>query len=330
MTKIEPISDVLITNYRIKASLWVSVIAIAIVIPLAINHLYQERYELGFGTFLIVALFLINGWQSWHGYYRPRLIFWTIVPVISIFLAYAIPKQGIIIALWCYPSLVVFYFMLKERQAWSANILLLVLVLPGAWEVLDPSIYFRFVITLLGVSAFSASFVRVIKNQQSMLEKQAVTDPLTGTFNRALLQSKMEKMIQQSNRSDSPMSIVMLDIDNFKMINDSFGHDCGDTVLKGVGDYLNSRIRATDEVYRYGGEEFLLLLFNTNSDQSIQVAEEICDELPKLSLIPDHQLSASFGVSSYKAGENQDSWLKRCDDNLYKAKTTGKNKVVFS
>jgi len=181
----------------------------------------------------------------------------------------------------------------------------------------------------LGVCAFSVMFVRIITTQHKLLTTQAVTDPLTGLFNRMTLDDTFEEVIQQNRRTGTPMTIALLDIDDFKLVNDELGHNVGDDILRGAGDFLLNRIRRrTDKVFRIGGEEFLVLFYDTDIEHGRRVAEELCNGFASLSLLHEHPVTVSIGVAALQTGEDWKSWMSRCDQELYKAKSAGRNRVA--
>lgn len=318
-----------LTNFRIKSTLGVTLIALLFVPPFLVINFLQGRYFLAVVSLAIVAFFALIAWNCIHNRYYPSFIFFGLVPTMIFFIAIALQQQGAMIAFWCYPIVLSFYFMLPERQAWISNIVFLIIIFPQTWYILEQASMLRFVVTILGVSAFSAMFVRVITVQQKMLEAQAVTDPLTGLFNRTMLNETFEQIIQQNRRTGTPMTLAMLDLDHFKAINDTLGHSSGDRVLRGVGEFLHKRIqRRTDKVFRIGGEEFLVLLYNTDIENGRQVAEELCSGFASLSLIPNRPVTISIGVATLQPDEDGEEWMKRCDKNLYRAKLDGRNRVV--
>jgi diguanylate cyclase (GGDEF)-like protein len=156
----------------------------------------------------------------------------------------------------------------------------------------------------------------------------AVTDPLTGVLNRALLHDTLENAIYQCRRTDLPMTLLVLDIDHFKEVNDMHGHDAGDNVLQGIGAYLIQSMRATDRVFRMGGEEFLMLLYGTDLEGGLHLAEKIRGEIMALDLLEDHVITVSVGVATLQSDDSRDSWIRRGDENLYRAKSSGRNKVM--
>jgi len=202
------------------------------------------------------------------------------------------------------------------------------MAVPAAGTYLDGPIALRVAATLTGVGGFAAIFVRLISIQQEALEARAVTDALTGLHNRALLASTLEQAMEQSRRSSTPMSLLELDLDGFKQINDTMGHATGDAVLCGIANILRERVRRTDRAFRLGGEEFLVFLYGTGEDQARQVAETLRAAVEERDLIPGRAVTVSVGVAALEDESDWEQWLKRCDENLYTAKAQGRNIVV--
>jgi diguanylate cyclase (GGDEF)-like protein len=170
---------------------------------------------------------------------------------------------------------------------------------------------------------------------QSKLRHQATIDPLTQVYNRRALESIAENEISRSIRQNLKFTIVMMDIDNFKQLNDQHGHQFGDFILNEFCQLIVRKLRSHDILARYGGEEFVLLLPNTKCDDGIKVAEKLREVIANYDFCtPDsdmcERVSASFGVTQFK-GENT-SWhtlISKADEALYQAKESGKNKVVY-
>ena len=316
------------TNFLHKSTLWLAVASLLILTPFSINNFIQGRPFLGAGSLAIVVILAINAWCITHGRYYPSITLLCLVPAIIFFLVLALQRQGIVGAMWCYPSVISFYMMLPERKAWVANAALLAVTLPFAWDVLETPLAIRMAATLLAVSTFSVIFTRIISEQQRKLQAQAATDPLTGLFNRTLLDVTLEQAIQHNNRTSEPMTLITLDLDHFKVVNDTLGHDAGDIVLRGVAKLLLMRFRRIDKVFRLGGEEFLALLHGTDLENSQRIAEEVRAAIASLSLLPDQHITVSIGIATYQPGETWTEWMKRSDENLYRAKQGGRNRVV--
>lgn len=315
-------------DFRVKSTQHVAMVAAIVLAPFVVNNFYQGRPVIGFAALAVATVLALSAWSISRGRYNPTLTLIGMVPTILVALALALHKEAIIGVLWCYPALISFYFILPERKAWGANALLLALALPLAWHSLHPSVAMRASATMLAVSAFAAIFVRVIGVQQKKLEALAVTDPLTGVLNRALLHATLDQAIEQSGRTGTPMALIALDLDHFKSINDTYGHDAGDTALRGVGKLLSHRVRLADKVFRLGGEEFLVFLYGTGEEDAASVAEDLRREIEAYPVIDVVKVTASLGVAALQRGEKWSDWMKRVDQNLYRAKAEGRNRVV--
>lgn len=317
------------SDFLRKSTLGVALASLLVLTPFSINNFFNDRFLLGVGSLAIVAILAINAWSITRGRYHSYLILLVLVPVVTFFLILALQQQGIIGALWCYPAAVSFYMILPERKSWIANILFLAIIIPQVWISIDPSLAARVTATLLTVSIFSAIFIRVITVQQQKLHEYAIKDPLTGLYNRTLLEPMLQQAIQQSKRSGISMTLLIIDIDHFKSINDTYGHDTGDTVLRDVSQLMLRRIRKVDKIFRLGGEEFLALLFGTDAKSSIKVAEELRKAVSKVGVNPEQQsVTVSIGSATLLPDEDLTAWMKRADENLYRAKQEGRNRVV--
>jgi diguanylate cyclase (GGDEF)-like protein len=169
------------------------------------------------------------------------------------------------------------------------------------------------------------------KHIERVLEETSRTDYLTGILNRRALTNRLEQVMSQTARGSKCFCTILLDIDHFKEINDQYGHDVGDRVLKHGVDVLKSCIRESDELGRWGGEEFLILTPETELVEARNLAQRLCDTLAGSFVVEqqsDISITASFGVTRYRSGENLGACLKRTDDALYAAKAKGRNCVV--
>lgn len=170
-----------------------------------------------------------------------------------------------------------------------------------------------------------------LEAQQDRLLELAMTDSLTGLYNRHSLSDIAPKLMSGAQRHGHPLSLVMLDLDNFKFINDNFGHQAGDDVLCKVGQLLRESCREGDYSSRFGGEEFLIILPHCDSRDAQARAEQLRRALAELRPA-GMEVSASFGVATLKAGDGADFdlFLKRADQALYRAKSNGKNQVSLA
>jgi diguanylate cyclase (GGDEF)-like protein/PAS domain S-box-containing protein len=170
------------------------------------------------------------------------------------------------------------------------------------------------------------------KRLESELERLATTDPLTGALNRRELIRRAEIELERARRYGHPTSAIILDIDNFKTLNDTYGHPAGDKALVALAQLLTREIRAMDFAARYGGEEFMLILPETSLEKARSIAERIRRAVADMPVIADDQtirFTISLGVtSSENVGQDFESLLKEADRLLYRAKQSGRNQVI--
>lgn len=159
------------------------------------------------------------------------------------------------------------------------------------------------------------------------VEKLSVTDRLTGLYNRLKLDDVFSYEIDQVKRYRNQFSIILLDIDHFKSVNDTFGHQIGDVVLKEVSSILLKLVRKSDTLGRWGGEEFLIIASNTNAQGARELAEKFRNAIDKFTFSEVKHKTASFGVTTYKPGDSVEDMVKRADEALYKAKDNGRNRT---
>ena len=171
----------------------------------------------------------------------------------------------------------------------------------------------------------------VLMAKESADEKtrlMAMTDKLTGCWNRFRLEEAAHREMQRLQRYATPVSLIMIDIDHFKPINDKFGHASGDAILKAFAAVAQACIRSTDVLGRWGGEEFVLLLPASGFSAAADTAERIRKAIEVSQFIGGIRMTASFGVASCLSTDSWDDWLQRADTALYQAKALGRNRVV--
>lgn len=316
------------TDFYLKSTFWLSVTAGSLVLPFGIYHLTHQHGGIGVGAMITTLSLYLVAWSCHRKTYKTVYTFIWLTPFTTLFVAYLTNKLGISGTYWCYSTVLLYYFMMTERQAWISNIVFALINVPLAWQLLETHEAIRFSITFLLVCVYSAIFLRVISRQYSELSEQAFTDKLTGLYNRSLLQDSLVLAIHQANRTDTASTLISMDIDHFKEINDELGHDMGDQVLIQLGAFLNNFFRESDKVFRTGGEEFLILTYNIDEASSTDIAEKLRRDIENLSLIPGRMVTVSIGVAGLGSEKDWKQWMKTCDKNLYEAKNRGRNRVV--
>ncbi len=188
----------------------------------------------------------------------------------------------------------------------------------------DPNIFFIRVKTHFK----NRLLLNEIEEKNKVLEKMASTDGLTQVYNHRFILTRLEEEISRAERHGSDLSIILLDLDKFKNVNDTFGHETGDLVLHTTAQVINSAIRKSDILGRYGGEEFLVILPNTNSRNAYVAAEKIRAAVE--ATIYDNRLiktTISGGIATYSDATHL-TMIKDADENMYKAKDNGRNQIV--
>ncbi|GAB6041956.1 GGDEF domain-containing protein [Endothiovibrio diazotrophicus] len=182
--------------------------------------------------------------------------------------------------------------------------------------------------------ALAWRLIRHIVDSQQQLQQEltgiAFRDPLTGLYTRRMLMDFLDRQVKAARRHDHPLSVVLADIDHFKLVNDTFGHDAGDRVLRELGELLSKMVRSSDLEARLGGEEFAVILPFTDRSEAAMFAERVREKVTTALHRPDGQpLTLSLGVATRAPGENVDAptLLSRADEALYRAKAGGRDRV---
>ena len=166
------------------------------------------------------------------------------------------------------------------------------------------------------------------ENKSKILFEMATKDSLTGAYNRNYFTDVFDKKASEAKRTGIPFSVILLDVDHFKIVNDQYGHLKGDYVLKEIASILKENLRASDIVCRWGGEEFIVLCLNADMDKASIVADKLRKAIELKKFKGLYRITVSVGVTEWKAEDDRNSIFTRVDNSLYLAKLTGRNKVV--
>ncbi|MBI5677881.1 MAG: sensor domain-containing diguanylate cyclase [Planctomycetes bacterium] len=166
-----------------------------------------------------------------------------------------------------------------------------------------------------------------LEDLNEALEKQAITDTLTEVYNRQKFHEMLIQETKESRRYNTHLSLIMFDIDHFKLVNDTYGHQAGDAVLKETAKLISKNIRDADLLARYGGEEFMILTPQTDRESAFTLAEKLRETIRTTKFNGVQHVTCSFGVTQFHGRDTIDSFLKRIDDALYRAKNNGRNRV---
>jgi diguanylate cyclase len=174
--------------------------------------------------------------------------------------------------------------------------------------------------------------VSTLHNKLEAAREKATHDPLTGLPNRLAYEDRISEEIERSRRYQHPLTLAVLDVDYFKKINDGYGHPAGDNVLKILAELFRKRTRESDFIARFGGEEFMLILTETDAESALQVADKLRQTVAEANFhfrenrVP---VTISCGLTGYRDGDNKSSLYERADTALYEAKAGGRNRCVL-
>lgn len=238
--------------------------------------------------------------------------------------------KGIINIYWIYPAISAAYYLLAPRWAVVLSTCTIVALLPVLYAGLEPVVFISVLTTFFMTGIFGFFFAKTAKDQHRKLTQLATRDPLTGTGNRRALDDRLTMLISAQTRNPLTVSLILFDLDHFKLINDDYGHIFGDQILIQIVGIIEARIRVTDSLYRFGGEEFVIVPLALELDSAGRLAEQLRALIENNALAPEKPVTISLGVAEYQPGESSESWMNRADKALYRAKENGRNQVCLA
>jgi diguanylate cyclase (GGDEF)-like protein len=231
---------------------------------------------------------------------------------------------------WAYPALLATFYLAKPGEAVLISTLTIIALVPALVPKMDGLILTTTLVTLIATSVFAYAFAFLSRGQRDQLLQLARKDPLTGAGNRRALDEKLLEVCAAQARSNTPSSMVLIDIDNFKEINDEFGHAIGDQILIRLTEIIELRIRVTDSLYRIGGEEFVVVIEGQAKDKARRMAEQLRTLVEANELAPEGSVTISLGVAQLSVGESPGDWMHRADLALYESKRSGRNQTSLA
>jgi diguanylate cyclase (GGDEF)-like protein len=255
-----------------------------------------------------------------------------IPPVILLFLSFGVVMSAIALIgdyhmLWIFPLMVALVSLLPAVVALvcgSVAIGVMVLIRDIDLDAAALAIHSALIATWI----LSLTVTRLLTSHSDALADLALSDPLTGAYNRRYLLPQANRSLADYERYRRLSTLLVLDIDHFKRINDQYGHGLGDTVLVAMTDYISNRLRGVDMIFRLGGEEFVILLSDTGAQSASKVADDIREGIAELTILPEGHFTVSIGLCDVTVAASADDWLEAADKALYEAKQNGRNRVV--
>lgn len=228
---------------------------------------------------------------------------------------------------WMYPALIAFHYILPPKMAGFISLLAITSIAMTFYPTTELVDFLAITLSLLLTALLAFFMFNGYREKNEQLTRLSRVDPLTLTGNRRALDKKLAMMLADQRRSFTNISLLLLDLDHFKKINDYFGHAVGDEILIEVVNEISKNLRSLDSIFRYGGEEFVIVPLMLDLPEAQIVAEKIRNLIAEHTFNNEIKLTISIGVAKYRSNESAQSWLARADAALYRAKHNGRNRV---
>lgn len=316
-----------LAGHREQVLYRIAVVSAGLLAPFGIYNLFIDRIPLGLAILATVAVLAVDARAIYRGR-KPPIPFALLLVPAAVAVALLLRTQAAHGMLWTYPVVLFCYFVLSRRMAVAVSLLLLAGTTALVNTYIDTPTAVRVFVSLLLTIVIVNIILSVINDLHERLVAQTVTDPLTGAFNRRHMEACLDEVIERQRRSRAEAALLLIDIDHFKGINDRFGHAAGDAVLRSVVGLVADRVRRFDRLFRIGGDEFLLLLPDTDGAAAAKVAEDLRGLIAAAALANTPAVTVSIGIGLLQPGQQMDAWMQQADAALYAAKQQGRNRVA--
>lgn len=316
------------TKYQLSILLLLGAVSILGVLPFAVIRYFQGNLIAA-----VIDLSLVIGIITLVGYAfqskKTRIASAIAAIFINSSVVLVVINNGIDSFLWIYPVFASTYFLVKPLEATGLNAMAgaVLIALSDIFQIIPLN---SFIVTILMLLMSSFVYANRSEKQFCLLEKLNTIDALTGALNRRALSSDIKSAISHAEHNDAQPLLVLMDLDHFKSVNDQYGHAVGDQVLKDTVAIIKAHIRKYDKIYRFGGEEFVLLIANIEPQQQQSFIHNLQTAIKdELKISDEKPVTISFGIAAWKPNTTEDNWLKRADEVLYLAKARGRNCAIF-
>lgn len=225
-----------------------------------------------------------------------------------------------------YPTIVLLFFLMPSIWALTVATLAVIVSSMFIFPEVDVFTFGKYLLSVSGCFLFAYIFARERNHQRDELLSLSTLDALTGVGNRRAFDTHLDEVLRMQERNPGDINLLLLDLDNFKQVNDSLGHDAGDQVLREVAASITGRMRAGDHAFRFGGDEFAILAQGKGVES---LAENLCVRVADYAKAEKLPISVSIGIGSLGVGDSGSDWVRRADAALYRAKESGKNRVCI-
>lgn len=299
----------------------------AIVSPFILLRLLQADYLLALVDLIIVVSVAAIGLFTWVAR-KVRITRWLMNICCMVGVIASLYLKGAAASYWLYPFMVVSFFLSEIRYAFLFNATAALLSLPVLIHDKEAGELLVILGALLMTNLIAYIFASWTRHQRELLSKMATIDHLTGVKNRRALTQTLRESVEIKSRTGEGGSIILMDLDYFKQVNDRHGHSKGDQLLIHFCQLVSDNIRLTDRLFRYGGEEFVIILRGCTLQQAMMLAEKLRRAVLDDERLKTHGVTVSSGVAALQHGESEEQWLHRVDSALYQSKNNGRNQIT--
>ncbi|MFN7182762.1 MAG: diguanylate cyclase [Thermomonas haemolytica] len=301
-------------------------IGVLAILPFSLLRFWQGNPRAGIVDFLVASVITGAALYAWRSgnLNRAGFIIALCNTIGSLMVEALLGKAGLY---WLYVAMLANFFIVGRNAAVALALtgIGLAQFVPSAFD--DPVQRASVVTTQLLVALFAFIFAHRTAAQHRMLETLAIQDALTGARNRRALEQELAIAMAVSTRQQRPVALLLFDLDHFKLVNDRHGHDAGDQVLRAFVMLIQSHTRASDHLFRYGGEEFVLLLEDTDIPGVQATFAKLQAVVHARLRIQDTPVTVSAGAAILRQGESREQWFARADAALYQAKQGGRDRL---
>ena len=321
------------SDFQLSIITLMGLFGVIAVTPYAVYRLATGNILVGTADTVIVVSTVLAVLYAWRtgDTVKPGIYLATIFSGGATLIAINLGVNGLF---WIYPLILFNFFMVSPGKALLATVLVLTSLV--GYGQLNPGLVFEsnyqmvsFLVTSMMASILSFVFAYRTTSQRDRLQQLAIHDPLTGARNRRAMNEELKIAASLYRRHGNSYGVLVMDLDHFKRINDNYGHQAGDQVLVDFVELIKSSSRKEDRLFRFGGEEFLLLLPNTERAGLLAAAQHLQQQVAQHLRGPGVAVTMSVGGATLRRGEHWESLLQRADERLYRAKNAGRDCIVI-
>lgn len=312
-------------DFRLGVYLVFGALTFLFLLPIAFVRLAQGQTLVAVLDFSIVAFMVVVVTYAWRKGDLQRL-----GVVVAVFMSLAgctlaaLSPAGLY---WLYPIVMATAFMVSPQLSGLLCVAIIGWLLFDGRAIAATGQPLAATAAMAVSSIFAMVFAQRTGQRRVLLEQMTAIDPLTGAENRRALETALEIAIAGFRRDARPVALALIDLDHFKKVNDRFGHDVGDRVLQDFVRLVQASVRRTDRLFRYGGEEFVLLMPATDELGLELAMSHLRTKIREGLSVQGEPITVSIGGAILAMGESRDAWLGRADDALYRAKGSGRNRL---